>query len=40
MDHTRTHTHIRFPTLWTLSGTTRVNRSRKVKRMWIYWSKR
>ena len=35
----------RFTAPWTLSGTTRVNRyqkgkTRKVKQIWIYWSKK
>jgi len=43
---THTHTHIQpFTAPWTLSSTTRVSRyqkdkTRKVKSIWIYWSKR
>jgi len=38
-------THNRFTALWILSGTTRVSqhqkgKTRKVKPIWIYWSKR
>jgi len=41
--HTDTHNH--FTTSWILSGTTQVSRhqkgkTRKVKPLWIYWSKR
>jgi len=37
--HTRTHTTILWPS-WILSGTTRGASTRKVKPIWIYWSKR
>jgi len=42
--HTQTHTTILCPS-WILSGTTQVSRhqkgkTKKVKPIWIYWSKR
>jgi len=42
--HTHTHTTVLWPS-WILSGTTRVShhqkgKTRKVKPIWIYWSKR
>jgi len=44
MKHAHTHTTILQPS-WILSGTTRVSghqkgKTRKVKPIWIYWSKR
>jgi len=43
--HAHTHTHNHLWLSWTLSGTTWVSRhqngkTRKVKPIWIYWSKR
>jgi len=43
LSHTHTHAHTTFLRhSWILSGITRVSRHpiRKVKPIWIYWSKR